>query len=94
MVVKQLRVADKRSQPHCARVLIQGVPAYGIIDSRGDITIVGGALFKRMAMAARQKKREFIAADKTPYMSDQCSFALDGRIILILGTRQCGPQST
>ena len=84
VVVKQLRVADKRSQPHCARVLIQGVSAYGIIDSTADITIMGGALFKQMATAARLKKRDFIAADKTPRTSDQCSFALDGRMDLNL----------
>ena len=63
-------------------VLIQGVPAYGIIASRADITIMGGAVFKQMATAARQ--REFMAADKTPRLSDQCSFVLDGRIVLDL----------
>lgn len=55
-VVSQVRVADKGSQAHCARVLIQGVPAYGVIDSGTDITIMGGTLFKRVATAARLKE--------------------------------------
>lgn len=50
-VVKQLRVANKGSQPHCARKLIQGATAYGIIDS--GHTVMDGALFKQVATTAR-----------------------------------------
>ena len=33
-----IRVDDKGSSPQCARVLIQGVPADGIVDSGAEIT--------------------------------------------------------
>ena len=54
--VLQVRVTDHGSHPHCAKVIIQGVPAYGIIDSGADITIIGGSLFKRVATMAHLKK--------------------------------------
>ncbi len=38
-------VEDKGSHPKCARIQIQGVPAYGIVDSEADITIMGGSLY-------------------------------------------------
>ena len=47
--VKTVRVNDTGSIPQCAKVLVQGVPAYGIIDSAADITIMGRDLFKRVA---------------------------------------------
>ena len=37
--VRSIRVADKGSSSQCARVQIQGVPAYGIIDTGSDLTI-------------------------------------------------------
>ena len=40
---------DKGSSPQCARVLVQGVPADGIVDSGAEITIMGAELFKRVA---------------------------------------------
>ena len=86
-VVNQVRVADEGSQAHCARVLIQGVHAYGIIDSGVDITIMGGTLFKQVATAAQLRKRDFLAADKMPRTYDQYSFTLDGRMNLDLSLR-------
>ena len=48
--VKTVRVNDTGSTPpQCAKVLVQGVPAYGIIDSTADITIMGSDLFKKVA---------------------------------------------
>jgi len=41
--VRIVRVNDKGSIPQCVRVLVQGVPAYGLIDSGTDISIVGGS---------------------------------------------------
>ena len=38
---------------------------YGVIDSGADITIIGGKLFKRVALAARLKKKDFMKPDKT-----------------------------
>ena len=43
--VSMVRVADKGSQSQCVRTQIQGVPAYGLIDSGADTTIMGGTLF-------------------------------------------------
>ena len=43
--VKAIRVQDEASKPRCARVLVQRVPAYGIIDTAADNTIMGGNLF-------------------------------------------------
>ena len=59
-------VDDKGSHSQCARVLLEGVPAFGIVDSGADITIIGGTLFKRVAAVARLKKRDFRPSDKVP----------------------------
>ena len=64
------------------KVLVQGVPAYGLIDSGADITIIGGLLFKRVATIARLKLRNFKPADKVPRTYDQQPFRLDGRMDL------------
>ena len=77
-----VRVGDECSQVQCAKVQVQGVPAFGIIDTGADITIIGGKLFKRVATIARLKKRDFKRADKTPRAYDQKPFSLDGRMDL------------
>ena len=80
--IRMVRVHDKGSQPHCAPVQVQGVPAYGIIDSGADITIIGESLFRKVAAAARLKKRDLQKPDKTPRTYDQKPFQLDGRMDL------------
>ena len=40
--VKTIRVRDEGSAAKCVPVLVQGVPAYGIVDTAADITIIGG----------------------------------------------------
>ena len=45
--VRTVRVADKGSKPQCAKVQVQGVPAYGVLDSGADITVMGGTLFRK-----------------------------------------------
>ena len=45
--VREVRVNYRGSQPQYAPVLLQGVPARGVIDSGADITIVGGDLFRQ-----------------------------------------------
>ena len=81
-VVRQVRVRDTGSRTQCVKLSVQGVPVYGIIDSGADITIIGGKLFKRVALAARLKKRDFMKPDKTPRTYDQKPFTLDGRMDL------------
>ena len=61
--VNVVRVNDRGSKPQFAEVLIQGVPATGVIDTGADITIIGGELFQKVAAAARLKKRDFKRAD-------------------------------
>ena len=79
---RTVRVTDQGSRPQCVRVQVQGVPAYGLIDSGADITIMGGTLFKKVAAVARLKKRDFMKADKVPRNYDQRPFQLDGRMDL------------
>ena len=64
----------------CACVNIQGVPAYGIVDSGANITILGSELFKKVATVAKLKKKDFKPADKTPHNYDRQPFSLDGRM--------------
>lgn len=68
-----IRAEDRGSINPCVRVQVQGVPAYGLIDTGADITIIGGKLFKRVATVARLKKR-----NSRTY--DQKTFRLDGRM--------------
>ena len=75
---------DTGSTPQCAKVLVQGVPAYGIIDSAADITIIGSGLFKKVASVCRLKKKDFKSPDTTPRPYDQKPFMLHGRIDLDL----------
>ena len=81
-----IRVQDEGSKPRCARVLVQGVPAYGIVDTAADITIIGGDLFRKVASVARLKKKNLNLkpADKVPRAYDQRLFTLDGRMELVI----------
>lgn len=51
--VKQVRVSDQGSKPHRAKVVVQGVPMFGVVDTGADITILGGEMFKRVAAFAK-----------------------------------------
>lgn len=44
--VRQVRVYDKGSKPHCANINVQGVPMSSVINSGADITIMVGEMFK------------------------------------------------
>ena len=78
-VVRQVQVSDTGSISQCVKLFIQGVPVYGIIDSGADITIIGGKLFKRVALAAQLKKKddkvaqiiEFLEKGTLPYEEDR-----------------------
>ena len=88
------KLTDEGSQPQCVKLQIQGVPAYGLIDSGADITIMGGILFKKVAAVARFRKRDLKKADKTPRNYDHTPFTLDGRIDMDLtfdGKTMCTP---
>ncbi len=92
--VRQVRVEDQGSQPRCAKVEIQGVPAFGIIDSGADITILGGELFKKVAAVAKLRKKDLKKANKSPHTYDGQPFSLDGRMDLDIsfkGKTLCTP---
>ena len=80
--VKLVRVQDRGSQLRCAQVQVQGVRAWGIVDSGADITIMGKELFKKVASVCRLKKRDFKRPDKIPKTYDRQPFSLDGRLEL------------
>ena len=78
--IRQVRVQDMGSQPHCTKVNVKGVPVDGVVDSGADITIMGGDLFKRVTKVA--KLWNFKPPDKVPRNYDQQPFRLDGRLDL------------
>ena len=80
--VDLLRVPDRGSCSRHAAVEVQGVLAIGTIDSGSDLTIINGDLFKKVAGAARSKKRDFKPTDKRPRTYSGEQFELDGRMDL------------
>lgn len=80
--VKAVRVSDRGSQPQCVKVQVQGVPAYGVLDSGADITIMVGMLFRKGATIARLKRRDLKRPDKATRNYDQTPFTIDGRMDL------------
>ena len=46
-------VTDSFSKCQSAKVIVGGVPLYGIVVSGTDITIMGGTAFKQVATVAR-----------------------------------------
>ena len=80
--VSVVEVRDHGSHPQCARVEIQGVLVFGVIDSGADITIIGGNLLRRVASVAKLRKKDLKPADKVPRNYDQRPFTLHGRMDL------------
>lgn len=64
--VRQIRVEDRGSQQQFADVVIEGVPARGVVDTGAEITIMGGQLLARVATVARLKKNHLKLPDKVP----------------------------
>ena len=76
--VRLIQVADEGSQSQLAHVIVQGVPADGVIDTGADITIMGQELFARVAAAARLPKKNLWKPDKVSRTYDRKTFHLDG----------------
>lgn len=92
--VQQIHVKDKGSHARCVRIHIQGVPMFGIIDTGADINIIGGELFKKLAAAAKLKKRDLQQPDKVPLNYDLHPFSIDGKMdldITFKGKTMCTP---
>jgi len=47
--VRQVRIEDRGGKQQYADVLIEGVPARGVIDSGAEVSIINGKLFARIA---------------------------------------------
>ena len=73
--VSLVRVHDEGGK---SLVEIVRVPAYGIMDTGSDITVMGPELFKKMAMVSKLKKKQFKEADKVPCTYDRQQFKLSG----------------
>ena len=80
--VSLVRVHDKGSKSQTALVEIAGVPAYGIVDTGADITIMGPKIFKKVAMFAKLKKGKFKKPDKVLHTYHRRQFKLDGQLDL------------
>ena len=78
--VDVVRVPDRGSRPRSARVDIQGVPAYGVVDSGSDVTIMGGELLYKVAAVAKLRRRDLKPPDKIPRNYDQRPFTLHGKM--------------
>ena len=59
MYVLHVQVMNMGSKLQCTRVMIQGVPVVGIIDTAADITIIGENLFRKVASIVKLKKKIF-----------------------------------
>ena len=77
-----IQIKDQGSSIKHASVVVQGVPCEGVIDTGSDITIIGGKLFKKIAVVARLCKRDFRPADKTPIAYGRQPFTLHGKMSL------------
>ena len=76
-----VRVSDKGSKPRYAQVDIPGVPAYGVINSGSNVTIMGELLWK-VAAVAKLHKKDLKPPDRYPRNYDQRPFKLHGRVDL------------
>ena len=65
-----------------ARVEIQGVPVFGVIDSGADVTVIGGNLLRKVATIAKLRKKDLKHPDKTPRNYYQSPFTLHGKMDL------------
>jgi hypothetical protein len=55
---------------------------YGVVNSRADITIIGGEMLEQVAAAAKLRKRDFKPPDRTLHNYEQQPFRVDGRMDL------------
>ena len=61
-----IRIPDGGSKCQYAKVVVGGVPLYGIVDSGADITIMGSNAFKQVATVVEPQKQDFKPPDKAP----------------------------
>ena len=83
--VRLVRVEDHGGEQRYADVLMEGVPASGVIDSGAEISIINGKLFRKIAAVARLKRSQLKPPDQIPKTYDRKVFQLDGRLDLDIG---------
>ena len=82
--VRRVTVEDMGSHPKYAEVLVEGVSLQGVVDTGSALTLMGKEAFKKVAMVAKLRKKDFRPADKKAYNYDGKPFTLDGRLQLNL----------
>ena len=76
-----IRIPDNGSKHQYAKVVVDGVPLYGIVDSGADITIMGSNAFKQVATGAKLRKWDYQPPDKAPKNYDLKPFHVDDGMI-------------
>lgn len=71
-------VPDRETRPCRATVLVQDIPAKGLINTGADITIMGREPFKKVAPVAQPHKCDFKQPDKVPVRYNNEMFQPDG----------------
>ena len=77
-----MRITDGGSFPQRVRVVLEGVPTVGVVDSGSDITIMGKDLLRHVAAAAKLGRSSLKKVDKVPKTYDGQPFTLHGRVDL------------
>jgi len=72
--VLQIRVKDSGSVTQFIKLSLQGVSVYEIIGSDADINIIGGQLFKHVALPAQLREKdlwvELMTKNHSPLMAE------------------------
>ena len=74
------RMCTTKSGTRCVEVIIEGVPATGLIDTGSDITIIRGDLFYQIVTEAHLKVQSLKATQQKACTYDQKPISLDGQI--------------
>ena len=77
-------MCTNKSGARCVEVMIEGVPATGLIDTRSDITIIRD-LFYQIVTEAHLKIHSLKAAEQKACTYDQKPITLDGQIDMKIG---------
>lgn len=76
--VWQVCIVNQGSKPQY--VLVENIPARGVINSGCDITIMGGELFSHAVTVLRMQKSQFRKPEKVPKTYSGRNFELNGMV--------------
>ena len=80
MIRTALCPSKNQNGVHCVKVLIEGVPVTGLVDTGSDITIIRGDLFYKIAAVAKVEINFIKNFDQRVCTYDQRPMTLDGCI--------------